>query len=212
MALPPDYYALKSAAPSVPTVHTIELYLDYVCPFSKKMFQTLYPLLPKLRSPPYADKLQILFRPQIQPWHPSSLLVHEAALAFSHAMPGKFWEFSAKLFEVQEEYFDEPTAVEPREATYRRLVEMATKEFGVGWNPVWNALTLTGTHGNEGNFMTNEIKVWVKRGRQMGIHVSPTVVVNGVIEDSISSSWTQEQWLDWLAKNVLEDKGWIPFY
>ena len=35
-----------------------------------------------------------------------------------------------------------------------------------------------------------------------GVHVSPTVLFNGVPENSISSGWTIEQWEEWLDKNV----------
>lgn len=55
--------------------------LDYVCPFSAKMFNTLntsvLPTVPKK----YSGKVQFLFRQQIQPWHPSSTLVVSVFLA-----------------------------------------------------------------------------------------------------------------------------------
>ena len=43
MALNPRFAGQKLAAGISPhAIHTLELYLDYVCPFSKKMFSTLY--------------------------------------------------------------------------------------------------------------------------------------------------------------------------
>jgi hypothetical protein len=42
----------------------------------------------------YSSKVQILFRQQIQPWHPSSTLVHEAGVAVLKLQPAKFWDFS----------------------------------------------------------------------------------------------------------------------
>jgi hypothetical protein len=90
------------------------------------MFRTLYGGV--LRTPTYrslASNLTIIFRPQIQPWHPSSTLVHEAALAVQQVRPDKFWEFSERLFDQQKDYFDVGTRDEPRNETYRRLAELA---------------------------------------------------------------------------------------
>lgn len=56
---------------------------------------------------------------------------------------------------------------------------------------------------NIGNGVTNDLKVLVKMNRMQGVHVTPTVVFDGVVENSISSSFTGEQWEDWLEKNVV---------
>jgi hypothetical protein len=42
----------------------------------------------------------------------------------------------------------------------------------------------------------------VKFSRQNGIHVSPTVVWDGVIAAQISSSWGEKEWNEFLASNV----------
>ena len=49
--------------------------LDYVCPFSAKMFKTVYNSVLPTISNKYSGKVKFLFRQQIQPWHPSSTLV-----------------------------------------------------------------------------------------------------------------------------------------
>lgn len=94
MALPPKFAGQKFTAAGGPTLHTLELYLDYVCPFSAKMFNTVYTSVFPLIKKNYATKVQILFRQQIQPWHPSSTLVHEAGVAVLKLQPAKFWDFS----------------------------------------------------------------------------------------------------------------------
>jgi hypothetical protein len=94
MALAPKFAGQKFTATNAPTLHTIELYLDYVCPFSHKMFNTVYGSVFPLVREKYASKVQILFRQQIQPWHPSSTLVHEAGVAVLKLEPNKFWDFS----------------------------------------------------------------------------------------------------------------------
>ena len=51
---------------------------------------------------------------------------------------------------------------------------------------------------NRGNAMASTLKMCIREGRQSGIHVSPTCLVNGIVVDT-SSSWTMEQWGAFLA-------------
>ncbi|KAL5381473.1 hypothetical protein DPSP01_007186 [Paraphaeosphaeria sporulosa] len=55
---------------------------------------------------------------------------------------------------------------------------------------------------NSGNGVTDAVKVQVKANRLVGVHVTPTAVFDGVVINDISSSWTKEQWEEWLEKNV----------
>lgn len=64
---------------------------DTQAKFSKKMFDTVYTSVAPLVEQDYKHKLRIVFRPIIQPWHPSSTLVHEAAVAVLQTSPDKFW-------------------------------------------------------------------------------------------------------------------------
>ncbi|GME64697.1 Fas1 domain-containing protein [Neofusicoccum parvum] len=206
MALAPKFAGQKLAS-GVKTVHTLELYLDYVCPFSKKMFTTLYDhVLPTIKST-YESKLQIIFRQQIQPWHPSSTLVHEAGAAVLRLAPGKFYDFSKALFDQQTEFFDVNVVNETRNSTYKRLAKIAGG-VGLDEQEVYGLLEISDKPGpdgslNSGNKVTDDVKVMVKTNRLVGIHVTPTVVFNGIVENGISSSFTKEQWEEWLKKNVV---------
>jgi hypothetical protein len=42
----------------------------------------------------------------------------------------------------------------------------------------------------------------VKANRMTGVHVTPTVVFDGVVNNEISSGWSESQWEEWLEKNV----------
>ena len=55
---------------------------------------------------------------------------------------------------------------------------------------------------NSGNEVTDDLKVLVKMARLVGVHVSPTVIVDGVVENSISSGWTTEQWMEYLENKT----------
>lgn len=57
---------------------------------------------------------------------------------------------------------------------------------------------------NVGNGVTNDLKVLIKMARLVSVHVSPTVLFDGVVESSISSSWSVDQWEDWLETKLLQ--------
>ena len=103
------------------------------------MFDRVYDdVLPVARSK-YSDKVQFIFRQQIQPWHPSSTLVHEAAAAVLKISPDKFWPFSAALFEHQTDFFDVNVVKEARNDTYRRLSKLA-ESVGLSGPEVYSML------------------------------------------------------------------------
>ncbi|PSK60849.1 hypothetical protein B9Z65_999 [Elsinoe australis] len=207
MALAPKFAGQKLVAGLTPkTVHTLELYLDYVCPFSKKMFDTVYTSVAPLVEQKYKGKVQIIFRQQVQPWHPSSTLVHEAGVAVLQTNPDKFWDFSKALFDKQADYFDVNVVNETRNSTYKRLSKLAAG-VGLDEGKIYKQLEISDKPGedgslNTGNGTTNDLKLLIKAARLVGIHVSPTVVFNGIVENGISSGFTAEQWDEWLSKNI----------
>jgi len=209
MALPPKFSGqLLTTATSSQAKHTIELYLDYVCPFSAKIFKTFYTKVQPIIDKDYASPgVRVIFRQQIQPWHPSSTLTHEAGVAVLRTAPQSFWAFSEKLFEAQKEYFDVNVVNESRNETYKRLAKLAGSVDGVDEKTIYDLLVVPdkpATDGslNVGNKVTDDLKFQVKANRVTGVHVTPTVLFNGVEERSISSGWTVEQWEEWLKKSV----------
>lgn len=96
---------------------------------------------------------------------------------------------------------------ETRNATYARLAKIAGDEVGVSEKDVYGLLEVSDQPGedgalNTGNKVTDDVKVQVKANRLVGIHVTPTVVFNGIVNNDISSSWSVEQFEEWLEKNV----------
>jgi protein-disulfide isomerase len=114
--------------------------------------------------------------------HPSSTLTHEAGVAVLQLAPECFWDFSKALFDRQTEFFDVNVVNETRNATYRRLSKIAASE-NVPENEVYELLKISDKPGkdgslNNGNAVTNDLKVLVKMNRLTGVHVTPTVVFN----------------------------------
>ena len=110
--------------------------------------------------------MRFIFRQQIQPWHPSSTLVHEAGAAILRLAPEKFYDFSAQLFKEQKEYFDVNVVNETRNDTYRRLAKVAGK-VGVDEGEVYGLLEVGGKPDkdgalNVGNKVTDDVKLMVK--------------------------------------------------
>lgn len=121
--------------------------------------------------------------------------------------PQLFWPFSAALFADQKSYFDVNVVNETRNATYARLAKLGAS-VGVDEIKLYDLLKISDKPGqdgslNTGNGTTDDLKKLVKYNRSTGIHVTPTVVFDGLVENSISSSFSGEQWEEWLAKNVV---------
>ncbi|EMR11404.1 hypothetical protein PNEG_00427 [Pneumocystis murina B123] len=184
--------------------HSLEFFLDFVCPFSKKLFKTVYeefyPWVKKNKN-----DIKFIISLQVQPWHPSSTLVHEAVLAVSKLSENRTVDFIAELFEHQEEYFDTALVEESRLNTYKRLSLLAENAINIDRNKFLDLLHIenvkVGEKGyNVGNKVTTDLKLHIKNGRSRSVHVSPTVFYNGVMNDSISSSWTFDNWKEWYMK------------
>ncbi|KAK9380653.1 thioredoxin-like protein [Kockiozyma suomiensis] len=193
---------LAAAASSTP--HTIEIYLDYVCRFSRIMFTNLYHnVLPAIADKFPDQAFVFVFRQHVQPWHPSSPLVHEAAIAVERLDPSKFWAFSDALFAVSPQFYDEAVYDESRPQTYERLADLAAKSVDIDKQAMLELLAVkpaVGEPTNAGNEISNDLKLFIRQARQTSIHVSPTVVVDGIVDNSFSSGWTVEQWLEKLEK------------
>lgn len=130
------------------------------------MFDTFYDnVYPTIRSK-YQDRVQFIFRQQIQPWHPSSTLVHEAGVAVLQTSPDEFWDFSKALFDKQTEFFDVKVVHEERNKTYERLAKIAGG-VGLDEKKIYSLLEVADKPDkdgglNIGNGVTNDLKLMVR--------------------------------------------------
>ncbi|KAH9943187.1 uncharacterized protein BXZ73DRAFT_40210 [Epithele typhae] len=203
MALQPSLQRAFVVAGSYNAPHTLDIFLDYVCPFSAKMSiaieNVLRPLLGE--NGKYAGKVKVIFRNQVQPWHSSSTLVHEAGLAVARVAPDSFWKFSLALFKNQGEYFDIPTSTMTPVQIREKLATLFAESTGMEAASFGDQLVLKSTP-NGGTAVTDDLKYTVKFSRQNGIHVSPTVLWDGLVANETSSSWSEREWTDFLEKKV----------
>lgn len=149
MALPPQLRALGIGEFNAP--HSLEMYLDYLCPFSNKQLHGVYEhLLPMIfdDGSPYQGKVRIILRPYPQPWHATSGLLAESALAIARlAEPvGKnllqetnalkdpklnaFWVYSLQIMKRQEQYFDGPGRLKNPDQVRGDFVNLAISTLG----------------------------------------------------------------------------------
>ena len=146
------------------------------------MFKTVYHDVFSIVQSKYPGRVAIIFRQQIQPWHPSSTLTHEAGAAVLKLSPDHFWDFSDKLFDQQTDFYDVSVVHETRNDTYKRLAKVAGAA-GVDETAFYDVLKISDKPGedgalNIGNGVTNDLKLMVKANRLVGVHVTPTVIFN----------------------------------
>jgi len=184
--------------------HTLDIFLDYVCPFSAKIANKVETIIKSLLGPgsKYEGKVKVIFRLQVQPWHASSTLTHEAGLAVLRVSPENFWRFSLELFKHQGDYFDIPSQdLSPRQIR-EKLAQLASNVIPSKHLAEFkDLLTLKGSP-NGGTGVTDDLKYNIKFARQNSIHVSPTVMWDGLVANDVSSGWEQKNWVDFFEQKV----------
>ncbi|KAF8549698.1 hypothetical protein OG21DRAFT_560920 [Imleria badia] len=204
MTLQPSLNPLVVAGTS-DAPHTLDVFLDYVCPFSAKISRTIDSVLKPWfdKGGKYYGKVKLIVRLQVQPWHASSTLTHEAALAVVRASPDNFWVFSRKLFDEQENFFDIPSSTLTPLQIREKLVDIADSVIqDKGKVEEFKELLKLKGSPNGGVAVTDDLKYTIKFSRQNGVHVSPTALWDGLIANEISSSWGEAEWSKFLSEKV----------
>ena len=127
------------------------------------------------------------------------VLISNKSLTLSH---------TTTLSLLTNSYYDEAVVDKTRTEQYKSLSALAaTTSPSLTHDKVLSLLQIAPVSTaaeatNHGNKITNELKYHIKLGRQTGIHVSPTVLWDGIVENSISSGWTLEQWKEFFGNKL----------
>jgi hypothetical protein len=201
----PTPHCVHRAKPCEPAQVCVEIYVDFTCPFSTKIYDTMtLSVIPSYMRRD-SDALKVVFHQTPQTWHPQGILLHEAALAVQMVKPECYAAMYAQLMEAAPEQFnDAATYDKSRTDIYQELAELAVAA-GVDHEAFLTVLMLdtSGGQKNSGNSATGALKLVTKHHRQRGIHVTPTCAVNGIICDT-SSGWTLAEWQAFLDPLVGE--------
>ena len=166
-----------------------EVFLEPTCPFSVRAFGKLDDLLAQAGE----DRITIKIRLQSQPWHMYSGVITRCILAAS-TLPGGKAAAKAVMAAVgahREEFEFEHHARGPNmDATPHDIIARIEGYSGV---KVAEAFAIPD--------LDREVKWHCKYARQNGIHVSPTFMIDGLVQADISSGDTVDAWASRLLKD-----------
>ncbi|KAG6868128.1 hypothetical protein C0993_007332 [Termitomyces sp. T159_Od127] len=112
------------------------------------------------------------------------------------------FHINSRLFKNQGDYFDIPTSTLTALEIREKLAKLAGQVIPpAAVEQFKDLLKLKGTP-NGGNAVTDDLKYTIKFSRQNSIHVSPTVLWDGLVANEVSSSWGTQEWTDFLAARV----------
>ncbi|MFK3663176.1 DsbA family protein [Scandinavium sp. NPDC088450] len=154
---------------------TFEVFLEPTCPFSVKAFNKLDALLAKVGE----EAVTVKIRLQSQPWHMFSGVIVRCILAASTLPEGK--AAAKKILQAvadhREEFeFTDHCTGPNMQATPQEIVERIERYSGVKVSEAFAVPELQ-----------TVIKWHCKYARQNGIHVSPTFMVNGLVQPDLGS-------------------------
>lgn len=161
---------------------TFEVFLEPTCPFSVKTFNKLDALLALAGE----DKISVKIRLQSQPWHLFSGVIVRCILAASTLTDGKAaaHKVMQAVADHREEFeFTDHCSGPNMQATPQQIIERLERYSGV---------PLAEAFGHPE--LQKEIKWHARYARQNGVHVSPTFMVNGLIQPDLGSGDDVSVW------------------
>jgi hypothetical protein len=165
-----------------------EVFLEPTCPFSVRAFGKLDDLLAQAGE----DHITVKIRLQSQPWHMYSGVIVRCIVAASTLPGGKQTAKSvmAAVATHRETFeFDHHCRGPNMDATPNDIIERIEGYSGVKLAEAFAIPDLD-----------REIKWHCKYARQNGIHVSPTFMIDGLVETGMSSGDAVSDWVMRLLK------------
>ena len=175
-----------------PTV--FEIFLEPTCPFSKRAFDKLTGLVSAIG----ADELTVKIRFVSQPWHLFSGIVTRAILAASATEGGSAAALKAMaaVFEHRDDFeFMNHSSGPNMHRTPTDIIADISRLTGVELTDAFKLKSVD-----------MALRWHTKYTRQNGIHVSPTFMINGLVEPAMSSGQSIEEWAQLLQPHLLHVK------
>src|SRR5262245_44540939 len=166
-----------------------EMFLEPTCPYSAKAFGKLDELLAAAGP----DKITIKIRLQSQSWHMYSGVIVRCILAASTLPAGKEAAKAvlASVAAQREEFeFAKHCGGPNMDATPNDIIRRLESYCGL---KLADAFAIPN--------LDREIKWHAKYARQNGIHVSPTFMIDGVVQTDMSSGDKVSDWVSRLRAN-----------
>jgi len=166
-----------------------EAFLEPTCPYSSRAFGKLNDLLAHAGE----DRITIKIRLQSQPWHMYSGVIVRCILAASTLERGKEAARSvmAAVAAHREEFEFERHCRGPNmDATPNDIIARIERYSGV---QLADAFAIPD--------LDREVKWHSKYARQNGIHVSPTFMIDGLVQADVSSGDPVADWVSRLLKD-----------
>jgi hypothetical protein len=162
---------------------TFEMFLEPTCPFSVKAFGKIDDLLARAGE----DRITVKIRLQSQPWHMFSGVIVRCILGASSLEGGR----------------ENAKAIMAAVAAHREEFEFTRHAGGPNMNATpndiiarlenYSGIKLAEAFANPA--LDREIKWHCKYSRQNGIHVSPTFMIDGLVQPEISSGDAVPDWV-----------------
>ena len=160
----------------------LEMFLEPTCPFSVKAFGKLDDLLAQAGE----DRVTAKIRLQSQPWHLFSGVIVRCILAASTLGDGKNAAkavMTAVAAHREEFEFDHHCGGPNLNATPNNIIMRLEDYSGIQLRDAFARPDLD-----------REIKWHSKYGRQNGVHVSPTFMIDGLVQANMSSGDAVSDW------------------
>src|SRR5215472_910538 len=166
---------------------SFEVFLEPTCPFSVKAFGKLDDLLAQAGG----DRITVKLRLQSQPWHMYSGVIVRCILAASTLEGGKGAAKSvmqAVAAHREEFEFDRHCRGPNMDATPSDIIRRIERYSGVSLAAAFAIPDLD-----------REVKWHCKYARQNGVHVSPTFMIDGLLQADMSSRDPVAAWVSRLV-------------
>eukprot|EP00568_Trieres_chinensis_P013429 CAMPEP_0183315582 /NCGR_PEP_ID=MMETSP0160_2-20130417/52292_1 /TAXON_ID=2839 ORGANISM="Odontella Sinensis, Strain Grunow 1884" /NCGR_SAMPLE_ID=MMETSP0160_2 /ASSEMBLY_ACC=CAM_ASM_000250 /LENGTH=349 /DNA_ID=CAMNT_0025481183 /DNA_START=43 /DNA_END=1092 /DNA_ORIENTATION=- len=226
MNFPRVHPGLRVGDPSTDVL--CEVFVDFACPYSRKLFTTLTTGSEAVLDT-YGGRMAFTFHNVLQPWHHQSLWLHESSFAIKLLYPRSELAYWKALFADAPNWYDKEIYGLTRAEFYDKIAAFAagvvvadaeesdgTLDEGEvkakilqylipplqpGGNFPPEATKALGSGPNDDeNAVFPLTRQVVKFQRKRAVHVTPTVFFNGIEQGQISSSWTVEEWTEFLDR------------